>query len=140
VLGRPRDAVIRPSVLVVDDDSGMVETLQDILSTFRYEVTTACSAASAIRIVRQAHPDVVLMDLRMPGLNGVEALRAMKALAPQMVVIIMTAFTRDDLVDEARRAALAILPKPLDMKHVLALLEQATGGDPAGGRGAGRAT
>lgn len=105
----------------------MVETLEDILSTFRYEVTTARSAASAIRIVTQAHPDVVLMDLRMPGLNGVEALRAMKALAPRMVVIIMTAFTRDDLVDEARRAAaLAILPKPLDMKRVLALLEQAT--------------
>ncbi len=126
--------------MVVDDDSGMVETLEDILSAFRYEVTTASSAASAIRIVTQAHPDVVLMDLRMPGLNGVEALKAMKALAPQMVVIIMTAFTRDDLVEEARRAAaLAILPKPLDMKHVLALLEQATSprGDQPDGEGQG---
>lgn len=132
--------MIRPSVLVVDDDSGMVETLADILSSFRYEVTTARSAASAIRIVTEAHPDVVLMDLRMPGANGVEALRAMKALAPQMVVIIMTAFTRDDLVDEARRAAaLAILPKPLDMKRVLALLEEATAprGDQLDGEGQG---
>ena len=113
------------SVLIVDDDSGMAETLADILSVFGYAVTTASSAVTAVRVVTQTRPDLVLMDVRMPGLSGVEALKTMKALAPQLAVIMMTAFARDDLAEEARRAAaLAVLPKPLDMERLLALLTQ----------------
>ena len=113
------------SVLVVDDDSGMAETLADILSVFGYAVTTASSAVAAVRVVTQTRPDLVLMDVRMPGLSGVEALKRMRALAPQLAVIMMTAFARDDLAEEARRAAaLAVLPKPLDMERLLALLTQ----------------
>ena len=113
------------SVLVVDDDPGMAETLADILSVFGYAVTTASSAVTAVRMVTQTRPDLVLMDVRMPGLSGVEALKTMKALAPQLAVIMMTAFARDDLAEEARRAAaLAVLPKPLDMERLLALLTQ----------------
>jgi len=113
------------SVLIVDDDSGMAETLADILSVFGYAVTTASSAVTAVRMVTQTRPDLVLMDVRMPGLSGVEALKTMKALAPQLAVIMMTAFARDDLAEEARRAAaLAVLPKPLDMERLLALLTQ----------------
>ncbi len=113
------------SVLVVDDDSGMAETLADILSVFGYAVTTASSAVAAVRAVTQTRPDLVLMDVRMPGLSGVEALKRMRALAPQLAVIMMTAFARDDLAEEARRAAaLAVLPKPLDVERLLALLTQ----------------
>jgi two-component system response regulator AtoC len=103
----------------------MAETLADILSVFGYAVTTASSAVAAVRVVTQTRPDLVLMDVRMPGLSGVEALKTMKALAPQVAVIMMTAFARDDLAEEARRAAaLAVLPKPLDMERLLALLTQ----------------
>jgi two-component system response regulator AtoC len=103
----------------------MAETLADILSIFGYAVTTASSAVAAVRVVTQTRPDLVLMDVRMPGLSGVEALKTMKALAPQVAVIMMTAFARDDLAEEARRAAaLAVLPKPLDMERLLALLTQ----------------
>ena len=103
----------------------MAETLADILSVFGYAVTTASSAVTAVRVVTQTRPDLVLMDVRMPGLSGVEALKTMKALAPQLAVIMMTAFARDDLAEEARRAAaLAVLPKPLDMERLLALLTQ----------------
>ncbi len=112
------------SVLIVDDDSGMAETLADILSVFGYAVTTASSAVTAVRVVTQTRPDLVLMDVRMSGLSGVEALKTMKALAPQLAVIMMTAFARDDLAEEARRVALAVLPKPLDMERLLALLTQ----------------
>jgi len=109
----------------VDDDSGMAETLADILSVFGYAVTTASSAVAAVRAVTQTRPDLVLMDVRMPGLSGVEALKRMRALAPQLAVIMMTAFARDDLAEEARRAAaLAVLPKPLDVERLLALLTQ----------------
>ena len=115
------------SVLVVDDDPGMAETLADILSVFGYAVTTANSAAAAVKVVTETRPDLVLMDVRMPGPSGVEALKTLKALAPQVAVIMMTAFARENLAEEARRAAaLAVLPKPLDMKRLLALLTQVT--------------
>ena len=116
------------SVLVVDDDVGMVETLTDILAACRYHVITAHSGEAALGLLGQSACDVVLMDIQMPGLNGVETLRAMKARTPQLNVIMMTAFTRHDLVDEARRAdALAVLPKPLDIEEMLALVGRATG-------------
>ncbi|PYN08156.1 MAG: Fis family transcriptional regulator, partial [Candidatus Rokuibacteriota bacterium] len=82
------------SVLVVDDDSGMAETLADILSVFGYAVTTANSAAAAVKVVTETRPDLVLMDVRMPGPSGMEALKTLKALAPQVAVIMMTAFAR----------------------------------------------
>ena len=116
-----------PSVLVVDDDVGMVDTLADILVARRYRVGTAYSGDAAIAMVRRTSYDAVLMDIQMPGVNGVEALRQMKGLAPGITVIMMTAFTRDELVEEARLAsALAVLPKPLDMDRVLALLVHVT--------------
>ena len=124
------------SVLVVDDDSGMAETLADILSVFGYAVTTANSAAAAVKVVTETRPDLVLMDVRMPGPSGVEALKTLKALAPQVAVIMMTAFARENLAEEARRAAaLAVLPKPLDMERLLALLTEVTraGGPPVTG-------
>ena len=112
------------SVLVVDDDAGMVETLADILEARQYRVGRAESGASAVAMVRDDRYDVVLMDIQMPGLNGVEALKAMRALAPDVSVIMMTAFTRHELVEEARRAtALAVLAKPLDLDRVLRLIE-----------------
>src|SRR5207253_10765277 len=105
--------MVLPSVLVVDDDLGMVDTLVDILSARRYRVETAHSGDAAVAMVRRMSYDAVLMDIQMPGLNGVEALRLMKGLAPGHSVIMMTACTRDDVVVEARQAtAPPVLPKP----------------------------
>ena len=114
------------AVLVVDDDAGMVETLADILAARHYRVGTAESGASAVDMVRSDRYDVVLMDIQMPGLNGVDTLKAMRALVPDLSVIMMTAFTRHELVEEARAATvLAVLAKPLDLDRVLRLIEGA---------------
>ncbi len=68
----------------------------------------------------------VLLDIRMPGLNGVETLRAIKAIDPRTKVIMMTAYTQNELVGEAmRNHALAVLPKPVDIDRLLALLKRA---------------
>jgi DNA-binding NtrC family response regulator len=117
------------SILIVDDDDGMVETLSDILTARQYAVSTAVSGESAMVQVGQREFDVVLMDIKMPGLNGVEALQAMKRVKPALKVIMMTAFTRDELVREARRAsAVAVVPKPLDLDSVLALVDRVAAG------------
>ena len=112
------------SILIVDDDVGMVQTLQDIFTLRRYEVLTADSGERALALVRARTPDVVLMDIKMPGLNGVHALQAMKRAAPGIKVIMMTAFARDELVQEAWSAdPIAVVPKPLDLDHVLTLVQ-----------------
>ena len=113
------------SILIVDDDEGMVQTLSDILSARRYAVSTADSGESALAQVHGTSFDVVLMDIKMPGLNGVEVLQAMKRTNPAIKVIMMTAFTRDELVQAARKAsAVAVVSKPLDLDSVLSLVDQ----------------
>lgn len=117
-----------PSVLIVDDDVGMVETLVDILEAKAYRVTAAYSGEEAIARAYAAPYDAILMDIRMPGLDGVEALRAIKRGAPATNVIMMTAFTRSELIQAAREStAVAVLPKPLDVDRVLGLLGEITG-------------
>ena len=116
-------------VLVVDDDPGTVETLTDILSAKTYRVTSANSGDAAVEIVRRNGFGAVLMDIVMPGINGVEALKALKPVFPPTKVILMTAYSRHQLVEEARReGVLAVLAKPLDIEALLSLLEQAAGG------------
>lgn len=119
------------TLLLVDDDVGMVDTLSDILSARGYDVATASSGDAALVMVRRRGFDVALMDVRMPGLNGVETLKAMRSLHPGMGVVMMTAFTRDELVEEARHCgAAAILSKPLDIDQVIGILESARRADP----------
>lgn len=115
----------KPRVLVVDDNFALVETLLDILDVRGYEAVGAESALSAIEKVREQPFDVILMDIKMPGMNGVEAFKKIKRLAPGATVVMMTAHTLPELVEEARReGALAVLSKPLDVERLVTFLEE----------------
>jgi DNA-binding NtrC family response regulator len=119
----------RKTILVVDDDVGMADTLTDILQAHEYEVAIAHSGDAAVSMTRRRAYDLVLMDIQMPGLDGVQALTAMKAEGLATHVIMMTAHTRDALVKEAeKRSGFPVLPKPLDLERVLALATSATSG------------
>jgi len=117
------DGCARPkSILVVDDDLGMADTLTDIFQANQYRVATAHSGEAAVAMARSGAYDLVLMDIQMPGLNGVQALTTMKAEGLVPRVIMMTAYTRDELVREAeKQSGFPVMPKPLDLKRVLAL-------------------
>lgn len=116
-----------PTVLVVDDDPGIVTTLRDILHAWGYEVDVARSGYEAVEHVRRSRPDCILMDIRMPGMDGVEAFRRIKRIAPDSPVIFVTAYADSDLVDDAfREGAVEVIPKPLDLKGLLRLLESVT--------------
>ena len=133
---KPED-MTHPSVLLVDDDVGMVETLGDILATSRYQVATTDSGEAAVARVQADRFDAVLMDIKMPGLNGVQALRAIKFLAPEIPVIMMTAYTRDELIAEAQQTTgFPVLVKPLDLDRVLAILSQIAPAPPERRQGA----
>ena len=114
----------RPSVLIVDDDVGMVDTLRDVFDAKGYDAATAHSGQAAVAMIERKPYDVVLMDIQMPGLNGIQTLQAMRRHVPGIPVIMMTAFTRHELVEEAKRAAVAVLSKPLELDDVLGLIER----------------
>ncbi len=113
-------------ILVVDDDPEMVRTLSDVLELHGWETVAAYSGDEAVALAAQPDIAVVVMDVRMPGLNGVEALRAIKANRPGTRVVLMTAYAARDLLAEAERdGALKIMPKPVALPELLALLDDA---------------
>lgn len=96
-----------------------------ILERKGYAVETAANGAEAVERVRERPYDVVLMDIRMPVLDGVQALKQIKAIRPQTVVSMMTAYAVEDLIQDAlNEGAFAILDKPVEIEQVVALIEQ----------------
>ena len=120
---RQRDWETQPCVLIVDDEPGMLDTLNDVLQAQGYDVHTANSGEAAILVIAAAIcRSVVLMDIKMPGVNGVEAMLRIRALAPDVPIVLMTAHMSDALALEATRHATAIVQKPLDLETVLPML------------------
>ena len=110
-------------ILLVDDDIGMVETLRDILSLHGWEVTPADSGEAAVAAHLESDFDVVLMDLKMPGMDGVTASRKMRERNPELPVIIMTAHDTAHLQRNAEQEGLrAVLRKPIDLTQLIPML------------------
>ncbi len=91
------------SILVIDDDLGMLKTLDYILTDKGYEVVTLSSGAEAVELIKEKSFDIVLTDIKMPGMNGVEVLKEIKRLSPGTSVMMITAYTMHELVQEAKR-------------------------------------
>jgi len=113
------------SVLIVDDDLALGDTLLDILEAKGYDVSFASSGENALSKIEDKRYDVIFMDIRMPGLNGVETFRRVKEHSPLTSVIMITAFAEDELVDQAREeGSLQILSKPLDINIIIGFLQK----------------
>jgi len=115
----------RSYVLIVDDDEGMCETLSDIISDKGFRVVVAESGAEAIEEVSAQPFDFVLIDIMMPGLNGIQTLRKLKIVDPYVTTIVMTGHdAMEGLISEALRAgADGVLYKPFEIETVLDILE-----------------
>ena len=108
-------------VLVVDDEAGMRDTLVDILEDAGYDVQSAHDGEAALETVRRHRFDVVVMDIRMPGRDGVSVLREMGEPPPQ--VIMMTAYAVEEQLRQAVEAkAFAVVHKPFQVGHLLDLI------------------
>ncbi|TWO80242.1 response regulator [Denitratisoma oestradiolicum] len=111
-------------ILVVDDDRQIVKTTCDILRVKGHETIPAYSGEEGVAMLGSDRPDCVLMDIKMPGISGVEALKRMKEIAPALPVILVSAYATEDLLEEARQAGTyAILSKPLNIQMVLSFLD-----------------
>ena len=113
-------------ILVVDDEVGMATLLRNYLTREGYDVTTAPSAEVALPMVEEHDIAVVLTDLRMPGMGGMELVREIHALRPETHVILMTAFGSIDTAIEAIKAgAYYFVTKPVKLPEVGALVQKA---------------
>jgi len=115
-----------PTILVVDDDADTCRNMADLFGDQGYAIETAESGATALVKARRQPYDVALLDLRMPGMDGLTLCQHLKRLQPPMVTMLVTAYAGSDLDKEARAAgALYVLLKPVDFARLLALVEKA---------------
>jgi DNA-binding NtrC family response regulator len=116
----------RPSILIVDDNASQCKTMSLILRHKGYTVATANDGPEAIKTVRERPFDVIFMDIKMPLMNGVETYRRIKEVQPKALVIMMTAYAVEDLVQQAmEEGAYGIVYKPLDIERAITIVEEA---------------
>ena len=115
-----------PKILVVDDDPDIRENLSDILGDLGYQVDLAHDGLSALELVDRQAYDVALLDLKMPGMDGLTLYREIKKRRAGTVSMIVTAFAGAATADEALSAgAWKVLAKPVDFPKLLSLIEEA---------------
>ncbi len=114
------------TILVADDDPGLRESLERTLAREGYQVVLASDGRAALDRLQAGGVDVVLTDLKMPGLSGIELLRAVRAVAPDVDVILLTAFgTIEEAVKAMKDGAYDFLTKPVQRAQLIRVIRQA---------------
>jgi signal transduction histidine kinase len=116
----------KPHILIVDDDDNTRRTLRMIFGREGYETTEAASGREALAVAKRQPADLALLDVRLPDMLGVELLAPLKALDPDIVVMIVTGnASLDSAMQALNQGALAYFTKPLDMEALLARISEA---------------
>jgi nitrogen regulation protein NR(I) len=114
------------NILIVDDDPQIRQSFEKILTEDGHGVRTAASGEAALAEIQRSMPDLVIMDIRMPGMSGLEAFRAMHEMEPKLPVIIMTAYgTTETAIEATKMGAFEYVLKPFEIPDILALISQA---------------
>src|ERR1043165_1565647 len=115
----PTQTTHAPSrVLVVDDERSMRELLSIVLRRDGYDVLIAEDGATGLELLKRERVDILITDIRMPQMNGVDLLREAKRIAPDIVSIVMTAFATTDTAVEALRLGAADYVTKIGRAHV----------------------
>ena len=111
-------------ILTVDDNREFCDNLLDILEMNEFEVECAYNGHEALEMAERNTYDIVLMDVKMPKINGVETFKMFKEISPGIPVIMMTAFAVEDMIKDAlKEGAFGILRKPLDFERLFSLID-----------------
>jgi signal transduction histidine kinase/CheY-like chemotaxis protein/tetratricopeptide (TPR) repeat protein len=124
--GAPRSGI---SVIVTDDDRNVLDPLCNYLVRSQFQVRAALGADETLRLLAEGRVDVLISDISMPGMNGIELCRVVQERHPDVRVILMTGRSSSVDVEAATRSgAVAVLPKPFTMRQVTDLLTEITSG------------
>jgi diguanylate cyclase (GGDEF)-like protein len=112
-------------VLIVDDAPDTLEIIQKLLHYEGYEVILASSGEEGVEKVIEEKPEVVLMDINLPGIDGTEALKRIRMKNPLQCVIMLTAFaTVDNAIDALKEGAFDFIKKPFENEHLIHIVNQ----------------
>jgi two-component system, NtrC family, response regulator HydG len=115
---------VKGRLLLVDDNEAYLDSTRDVMEDEGYEVLTATGGKEAVQLVASQQFDVVVMDIKMPGMNGVESFIEMKRFDPGVKVIMCTAYIVENMIRQAlEQGALAVLNKPFEMGLLLKTIE-----------------
>src|SRR5437867_2527181 len=112
-------------VLVVDDEPSVVEVFREFLSGEGYALSVALSGEEAVRLIPEIKPDLVLTDINLPGLSGLEVMRFAKREDPEVAVIVVTGYaSASTAIDALRQGAYDYVTKPFDLDDVQKIVER----------------
>ncbi|WP_017815723.1 MULTISPECIES: response regulator [Paenibacillus] len=112
-------------ILIVDDQNGIRILLVELFSNEGYQMFQAANGKAALEVVEQEVPDLVLLDMKIPGMDGLEILRHIKSTHPQIHVIMMTAYGELDIIQKAKDlGAIGHFTKPFDIDDMRKAVDQ----------------
>lgn len=116
---------MKEKILIVDDQFGIRILLNEVFSKEGYQTFQAANGIQALDIVTKHDPDLVLLDMKIPGMDGIEILKRMKVIDPEIRVIIMTAYGELDMIQEAKNlGAITHFAKPFDIDDIRAAVRK----------------
>jgi len=118
-------------VLVVDDEQSICLLLHDVLARFGHKVSTCQDGGAALELASERQFNLIFLDIRMPGMGGLEALKKLRQVQPGAKFVMITGFAKDDIIEEALRSgASACLCKPFRLSQVMEVLKDLKTGAP----------
>jgi len=116
-------------ILVVDDEQSICLLLRDVLGRFGHRVNISQDGPTALKLAAKNPFDLAFLDLRMPGMGGLEVLRQLRQIRPQATYVMITGYAANDILDDSLRSgASACLCKPFSISQVTNLLEKLSAG------------
>jgi len=116
----------KPKILVIDDDDDLRYSLKRVFSGKHYTVVEADSGEEGLKVAEAEKPDVILLDNRMKGMSGIEALQHLRGINPNSMIILMTAYgTTQTTIEAMKFGAFDYIMKPFDLKKILSITEAA---------------
>ena len=115
----------KDKILIVDDQFGIRILLNEVFQKEGYQTFLAANGVQALDILNKHNPDLVLLDMKIPGMDGIEILKRMKVIDPDIRVIIMTAYGELDMIQEAKDlGAITHFAKPFDIDDIRAAVRK----------------
>ncbi len=108
-------------ILIVDDEQDVLDLFNDLFRKKDYEIESALGGKTALDMIQKSRPDIVLLDIKMPDMNGIEVLQQIKKIDPSIEVVMLTAYGYDEkLIDESmKKGASGYISKNLPLQQII---------------------
>jgi len=115
----------RRLILIIDDEEDIRTMLENFFESLEYRTVSAADLNQTVFILNRETPDIVFLDIVLPGVNGIEILKLLKKLIPELIVVMMSGFATEPKAKAALQlGAFDYLNKPFDMSHIKGMLDR----------------